>query len=162
MSQSNGRFCDFFPEMFRFLKDKLKAGGGFGAALATDGDAIAELIKGNPGEAAKQAGTGYVVGGAIGKGAQALAQKAPVTAPYLGAAGQVLAPVAAIDAGAKIGVAMRDNVAESTFESGRGAGRQAFAPEEQELPDLSVQLDGITNAAKWVGDKLYRLNESFR
>ena len=150
------------PEMFRFLKDKLKAGGGIGAAFATDGDAIAELIKGNPEEAAKQASIGYVAGSVIGEGTKRLASAAPATAPYLGAAGQVLAPAAAIDAGAKIGVAMRDNVAESTHVSGRGAGRQAFAPEEQELPDLSVQLDGVVGAAKWVGDKLYRLNESFR
>ena len=149
----------------KWLKSKITRNpiaGGVGATLATDGDAIAELIKGNPKEAAVQAGTGLATGSVIGEGAKRLASAAPATAPYLGAAGQVLAPVAAIDAGAKIGVAMRDNVAESTHVSGRGAGRQAFAPEEQELPDLSVQLDGVVGAAKWVGNKLYRLNESFR
>ena len=136
--------------------------GSIGASLITDGDAVSELIKGNPGEAVKQGATGLAIGSAIGEGAKQLVQRAPVTAPYVGAAGQVLGPVGAIDAGAKIGVAMRDNVAESTHVSGRGSGRQAFAPEEQELPDISMQLNGVIGASKWIGDKLYNLNESFR
>ena len=60
---------------------------------------------------------------------------AALTAKVLSTAGPIMPAVAPITAGAVIGNWMKDNVSESNFVSGRGAGRAAFTPDRKKAPD---------------------------
>lgn len=137
-------------DVLKFMSQKFRGGAAFGASALTDAEAVAELIKGNPEEAVKQAATGAVTGAAIQEVAKQAAMRAPALAPAIAGAGSLMNPIGAISAGATIGTAMRDVLPKSDFVSARGEGRGTLP--EPDLPPPT--LDGFVDVAKWMSNRL--------
>tara|TARA_R100001163_G_C5046262_1_gene183552 strand:+ start:90 stop:1427 length:1338 start_codon:yes stop_codon:yes gene_type:complete len=137
-------------DVLKFMSQKFRGGAAFGASALTDADAVAELIKGNPEKAVKQAATGAVTGAAIQEVAKQAATRLPALAPTIAAGGSLMNPIGAISAGAAIGTAMRDVLPKSDFVSARGEGRGTLP--EPDLPPPT--LDGFLDVAKWMSNRL--------